>query len=443
MTGSLDTIMASWSNTLDITGNASTTLDLEDSGTTVASGHIAGIGTIILQQSGSSFVFEATGARKSILCATCLGGDTISIGNLTQTIVNMGTIADTVVAATSQNEVSGTGTTAVLTTGGIISLASEDDNLVEKILAHSTLYMNAASSVTADATSGDDMIFVDASEQVVLSGAGSTISAPAALEYMLAGSASQLQDDLLLGALPNIDVMNLPGVVTTTLGIDNQLTISNSITSAVLGLDPSENFGKDYFRLARDAAGNAVISESGIPCFCSGTRILTPTGQRAVETLKIGELVVTVSGIGRAICWIGRRSYGGRFLRGRPDLMPICIAAGALGHGSPQRDLMISPLHSLLIDGALVPAERLVNGRSVCRVAVRAVSYIHIELETHDAIWAEGALAETFLDDNRSRVLFDNMADYAVLYPNAPPPGQRCASLVDNGPRLERLWRQV
>jgi hypothetical protein len=98
----------------------------------------------------------------------------------------------------------------------------------------------------------------------------------------------------------------------------------------------------------------------------------------------------------------------------------------------------------MLLDGMLVPAEALLNGRSVTRVsAVERVDYVHIELNQHEAILAEGAPSETFVDDE-SRRLFDNASEYAVLYPdqdraNAP---QWCAPRVTEGYALERLRRR-
>ena len=75
--------------------------------------------------------------------------------------------------------------------------------------------------------------------------------------------------------------------------------------------------------------------------------IQTKRGQKKVEKLKIGDKVMTMSGEARPIKWIGRRSYGRRFIMGRKDILPICIKAGALDDNVPKRDLWISPNHAM------------------------------------------------------------------------------------------------
>ncbi len=83
------------------------------------------------------------------------------------------------------------------------------------------------------------------------------------------------------------------------------------------------------------------------------------------------------------------------------------------------------------------------RGVSVLRRSGSApVEYIHIELSDHDVIFAEGAAAETFVDDN-SRKMFDNAAEFSLLYgANAVPPGF-CAPRVDSGFQLEAVRRRL
>ena len=128
--------------------------------------------------------------------------------------------------------------------------------------------------------------------------------------------------------------------------------------------------------------------------------------------------------------------------------MPIRVAAGAIGPDLPRRDLHLSPEHALYIDGVLVPAVDLVNGRSIVQLdSVSRLEYFHVELDGHDVLYADGAPAETFVDcDNRA--MFENGDEFAALYPDHEArPWEFCASRVElgsdelNGIRLALLNR--
>lgn len=167
-----------------------------------------------------------------------------------------------------------------------------------------------------------------------------------------------------------------------------------------------------------------------VACYQQGTLIRTPAGDRAVEMLRAGDLVTTLDGTAKAVKWIGHRSYEAEFGASEAFVRPVVFKAGSLGGGLPARDLRVSPQHGMLIDGAMVPAAALVNGVSILREENPGdISYFHIELEGHEAVFAEGAASETFVDHD-SRAMFDNADEYNLIYgASAPRPAEQ--------PRLE------
>jgi hypothetical protein len=181
-----------------------------------------------------------------------------------------------------------------------------------------------------------------------------------------------------------------------------------------------------------------------VPCYCPGTLILTDRGEVAVETLSIGDVVMTMSGAARPIKWIGRRSYAGRFAFGQKDILPVCIKAGALDENTPRRDLWISPHHAMFLEGVLIEARDLVNGVSIVQAeTVDKVEYFHIELDTHDVLVAEGAFSESFIDDD-SRNMFHNAPEYRTLYPADEQGAVRYyAPRVDAGYNVEKARRHI
>jgi autotransporter passenger strand-loop-strand repeat protein len=157
-----------------------------------------------------------------------------------------------------------------------------------------------------------------------------------------------------------------------------------------------------------------------VSCFARGTRIATVSGAVAVEALRIGDRVTTVSGEARPIIWIGRRSIDCRRHPTPETVSPVRLQAHAFGPGLPQRDLLLSPDHALYLDGVLIPVKYLINGDTVAQQDCRHVTYYHLELASHDVILAEGLPAETYLETGH-RAAFSNGDAAVQLHPIFAP----------------------
>ncbi len=180
-----------------------------------------------------------------------------------------------------------------------------------------------------------------------------------------------------------------------------------------------------------------------VACFAAGTLIATPDGPVAVEFLTIGHRVATAGGSAALVKWMGRRAYTAEIVAANPHLRPVRIGAGALECGLPERDLLVSPCHALLVDGALIPAGALVNDGCIDRGDIGAITSYHIELDTPGLVLAEGVAAETFVDCD-SRALFDNAGEYAALYPGQRSPAADLPfPRLEDGPLVERARRRL
>jgi autotransporter passenger strand-loop-strand repeat protein len=225
------------------------------------------------------------------------------------------------------------------------------------------------------------------------------------------------------------------------------LTVTEGSNTYQFHFNPTESFAGDFFHLAADGNGTQ-ITEDQIACYLRGTLIATEHGEVPVERLAIGDDVLTASGVSRPIKWIGTRAYAGRFIMGRKDILPVCFKAGALGENVPKRDLWISPHHAMYFEnqsgGVLIEARDLVNGASIVQAEqADEVEYFHIELETHDVILAEGALSETFVDDE-SRGMFHNAYEYSALYTDEEmTPARYCAPRLDQGYEVEAVRQRL
>ncbi|MCG2645518.1 MULTISPECIES: Hint domain-containing protein [Bradyrhizobium] len=228
------------------------------------------------------------------------------------------------------------------------------------------------------------------------------------------------------------DKVKIKDVASGNLSNGNKYTfVGTADLSGHTGIIIQDNQGNYFFLTDTAYSGNLngqhgrltnVDTSAEVTfCFMAGTMVHTPGGEVAVETLQRGDLVLTHDGRAVAVDWLGKQTVSLRFAdRGR--VLPIRIREGALGEHVPARDLLVSPDHAVLVDGALIQAGALVNGSSICQETdvPMVFTYYHVEVDDHSLILAENTPAETFID-NVDRLGFDNWAEHQALYPDGKP----------------------
>ena len=234
----------------------------------------------------------------------------------------------------------------------------------------------------------------------------------------------------------NLTVTN--NVILNDHGTNSGNAIINDATAAaVVTNNKFYNWGNLVSGPSTQSGNTILTSES--PCYAAGTGIATPAGEIAIEALRIGDFVATRGGVAKKVKWIGRRRYTASQIAAHKHLRPVVIGANALADGVPHRDLAVSAMHALFIDDVFVPAAALINGVNVRRSEeIAPVEYIHLELNDHDVIIAEGAPAESFVDDN-SRLLFDNADEYYDRFGAEENRSGFSAPRVEEGYLLEEM----
>ncbi|PZV23452.1 MAG: hypothetical protein DCF18_06445 [Cyanobium sp.] len=193
------------------------------------------------------------------------------------------------------------------------------------------------------------------------------------------------------------------------------------------GLDP----GRTYVLATNDELVQFKVeyktsssTEPLVLCLVEGASVRLADGSsKDVAALEVGDEVLTPSGT-HAVRFVGQTTRTLWQLRST-GRMPIFIEAGALGSMGPEQAIHCTPSHAFLIEGCLVEAQGLINGRTIRQLEqwhAGTVTYYSIELERHALVWANGLLCETYFATARgnqfSRESWDNFSAYQALYGN-------------------------
>lgn len=144
-----------------------------------------------------------------------------------------------------------------------------------------------------------------------------------------------------------------------------------------------------------------------MPHFVSRTMVAVPEGERRVEELRAGSVVITRDHGNLPVQAITRRVLSWKQLARNRHQQPIFLRAGSLKNGLPTRDTMISPNLRMVVgsrqtvlphnqDEVLTAAKHLVNNDDVHNVDTIGVTYYHLWLACPALVKANGCWAETY-----------------------------------------------
>ncbi|MBJ2151873.1 Hint domain-containing protein [Paracoccus sp. IB05] len=280
---------------------------------------------------------------------------------------------------------------------------------------------------------GDDILFGGTGDDTLYGGAGDdTLFGGAGADQLFGGEGH----NVIFGGAGN-DTITLSGGGDTVFGGADRDTIIVENQGAGTGsyIDGGEE-GDDYDTLDLSGAGPLRIDydpenpengrvhfldrdgnevghldfrniENVIPCFTPGTLIATPRGEVPVEELRAGDRVITRDNGIQEIRWIGEKALTGQQLRVESHLQPVLVKAHSLGNGLPERDMLVSPNHRLLVANdrtqlyfdeheVLVSAKHLVGANGIHQIESIGVSYIHFMCDRHEVVLSNGAWTESF-----------------------------------------------
>ncbi|SFC68507.1 Ca2+-binding protein, RTX toxin-related [Pseudooceanicola nitratireducens] len=246
--------------------------------------------------------------------------------------------------------------------------------------------------------SGDDVIDGGGQNDTIIGGEGAdTMFGGSNDEDLFIGSTVGDVIDGGSGTTVDYDVLDLRGSAPTGGRIN------------VIYDDNPENGTVEFYDADDKLVGTSQFEEieKVIPCFTPGTLIATPRGEVPVETLREGDRVITRDNGIQEIRWFGHKDLMGRELLQKEHLKPVLIQKGSLGYGLPERDMLVSPNHRVLVNNdktalyfeereVLVAAKHLTGLAGVNRVDTMKTQYIHFMFDQHEVILSDGSWTESF-----------------------------------------------
>jgi serralysin len=308
---------------------------------------------------------------------------------------------DTIDGGSGQDQIFGQGGQDVLSGG-------EGDDTIEGGTGDDTLrgdqgqdeLIGGEGNDSLDGGAGDDRAFGGLGTDVLTAGAGNDRLEGGlgsdTFNFALGGNHTIIGGEDADGS--DIDILDLSG-------ISGRNVIQTGAESGIIEF--SDTNGNIIGRTTYSEIEQVVI------CFTPGTLLATVRGEVAVEKLRAGDRIFTRDNGIQTLVWAGKRDLTGPDLQMHPEFNPVHIRKGALGSGTPDHDLLVSPNHRMLIASnmaevlfgereVLVAAKHLTSLKGVDQVQSTNVQYIHLMFEKHEIVLANGAWTESFQPGDHS-----------------------------------------
>lgn len=334
------------------------------------------------------------------------GDDAAYGGDGNDLIIGGGTGVDALFGDTGNDTITGSLTGNTLAYGGDGNDSITGGNLTDQLIGDDgdDIISGGGGADVLSGDAGNDTLYGGAGADNVSGGAGNdTIDGGEGADTLYGDD----DRDLFYGGIGDVidggeggddfDTLNL-----TALG-------GAAMTNVIYGGGNDESGTVEVLDGGGVVVGSFTFSniESVVPCFTPGTLIMTNAGEKPVEDLIAGDRVLTRDNGYQTIRWVGMRRVSGHELAANPNFNPVCIQAGALGCGLPQRDMTVSPQHRMLVTGpraemlfgdaeVLVAAAHLINDNTIRQITPQSVTYIHLLFDQHEIIRGDGAWTESF-----------------------------------------------
>ena len=230
------------------------------------------------------------------------------------------------------------------------------------------------------------------------------------------GTQVEAESQIFLRAL---DVNGNPTGPTITLTVFSQGGVTGDIWGFATDIPLQD--GVSYVKTGGSNTGTSRYRDF-ITCFGPGTLIQTPKGPRAIETLRVGDLVWTRDRGNLPIRWIGQCT-----VPGKGAFAPVVFAPDVIGNDA---ELVVSQEHRMFFTSAwaeflfghpdiLVAAKHLSTLPGIEIREQDEICYVHLMFDSHQIIRANGTLSESFfLSENAlTGVSSDQQKELLALFP--------------------------